>query len=119
MLTRNKLFQYMKKHYGAEPEYLWEKFPGYAVFKHPSNGKWYGVVMNILPEKIGLEGEEEIDVLELKSPPELNGSLKERREIEDAYHMNKEHWISVILGQVNEVTEIEQLIETSFDLTKS
>lgn len=117
MLKRNEIFHYLKKTYGTEPEYLWKKSPNYAVFKHSSNGKWYAIVMNILPEKVGLKGEEEIDVLELKSPPELNGSLKKRREIGDAYHMNKEHWISVILKDVDEITDIEDLIKTSFDLT--
>ena len=117
MLTRNELIQYLKTTYSTEPEYLWKKFPNYAVFRHSSNRKWYAIVMNVLPEKAGLEGEEEIDVLELKSPPELNGSLKKRREISDAYHMNKEHWISVILKEVDEVADIEDLIKTSFDLT--
>lgn len=117
MLKRKELFHYLKTTYGTEPEYLWKKFPNYAVFKHSSNRKWYALVMNILPEKAGLEGEEEIDVLELKSPPELNGSLKERKEISDAYHMNKEHWISVTLKDVKEVSDIENLIKTSFDLT--
>lgn len=119
MLTREKLFQYIKKHYGTEPEYLWENFPDYAVFKQPSTGKWYAIVMNVLPEKVGLEGDEEIDILELKSPPEINGGLKERKEIRDAYHMNKEHWISVVLGQIEDMTDVVQLIETSFELTKS
>lgn len=32
--------------------------------------------------------------------------------------MNKEHWISIILNQVNELADIEPLIKTSFDLTK-
>lgn len=120
MLTREDVLQYIKKTYGTEPNYLWKKFPDYAVFKHASNEKkWYGIVMNVLPEKLGLEGEEEMDVLELKSPPELNGSLKKRNDITEAYHMNKEHWISIILSQVNEIADIEQLIKTSFDLTKN
>ena len=119
MLTREDVLQYIKKTYDTEPHYLWKKFPDYAVFKHTSDEKkWYGIVMNVLPEKLGLEGEEEMDVLELKSPPELNGSLKERNDITEAYHLNKEHWISIILSQVNEITDIEQLIKTSFDLTK-
>ena len=45
--------------------------------------------------------------------------LKERKEIRDAYHMNKEHWISVVLGQIEDMTDVVQLLETSFELTKS
>lgn len=117
MVTRKDIFQYTKETYGTEPEYLWEKFPEYAALKHDDNGKWYGLVMNVLPEKVGLEGEKEIDILNLKLLPEWVGSLTNREDIAPAYHMNREHWVSIILKRIKSKKELHQWIETSYELT--
>lgn len=118
MVTRDELFQYVEEKYETEPEYVWEKFPDYAVLRHKNEGKWYGLVMNVPPEKFNLEGDEELDVLNVKSPPEINGSLQERKDIFEAYHMDKEHWISILLERVDQIEDLEGLIQKSFELTK-
>ena len=118
MVTRDDVFQFFERSYDTKPEYLWDKFPNYAVFRHKKNEKWYALLMDVLPEKFNLKGDEMIEVLNLKSPPELNGGLRERDVIFEAYHMNKEHWNSILLDRVNQLNDIEELIETSFDLTK-
>lgn len=118
MVTRDEIFHFFEKHYNANPEYLWEKFPDYAVFRHQKNEKWYALVMDVPAEKFDLEDDEKILVLNLKSPPELNGGLRERDNIFEAYHMNKEHWNSILLNRVDDLEDIEELIEKSFELTK-
>lgn len=35
-----------------------------------------------------------------------------------AYHMNKEHWITLVLERVDSKEEVYHLIEVSFNLTK-
>ena len=55
--------------------------------------------MNVPPEKFDLEGEEELDVLNVKSPPEINGGLQKREDIFEEHHMDKEHWISIVLNR--------------------
>lgn len=118
MVTRDELFQQVKENYGTSPEFLWDKFPDYAALRHGNDGKWYGLVMDVPPEKLGLEGEESLDILNVKSPPELNGGLRERKDIFEGYHMDKEHWNSIVLDRVHEMKDIEELIEKSFELTK-
>ncbi|MFC7395543.1 MmcQ/YjbR family DNA-binding protein [Scopulibacillus cellulosilyticus] len=118
MLTREDIFRHVKEKYGTLPDYPWKRFPNYAVLRHAFNGKWYGLVMDVLPEKLGLDEKEKIDILELKCPPELNGSLRIRRDILPAYHMNKEHWITLVLERADPKEEIYHLIEMSFNLTK-
>ena len=49
---REEVFGYIQKKYKAKPEYLWEKFPEYAIFRHADNQKWFGLVMNISHDKI-------------------------------------------------------------------
>ncbi len=51
-MNREEIFEYVKKQYNTSPEYLWDKYPLYAVLKHNDN-KWYGIIMNVPKEKIG------------------------------------------------------------------
>ena len=44
--------------------------------------------------KIGLTGEGEVDILNVKCDPILSGSLRMQPGFFPAYHMNKEKWIS-------------------------
>src|SRR5699024_3380631 len=99
-------------------EYLWSSSPDAAVLRHQENRKWYGLVMQILPEKLGMEGNKEIDVLNVKCPNELIGSMRKRKGIRPAYHMNKEHWVSVVLHEFQNIQELAGLIEMSYHLTK-
>lgn len=75
-------------------------------------------MMNVLPEKLGLDGNVEIDVLNLKCPPEESDSLRNGKNILPAYHMDKEHWISVVLERIDRDEDIYNLVEQSFHLTK-
>lgn len=118
MLTREAILKKVKEKYNTSPDYPWDKFPYYAVLRHDSNEKWYALIMNVLPEKLGLDGNEEIDVLNLKCPPEISDSLRNGKNILPGYHMDKEHWISIVLERTDPEVEIYNLIEQSFNLTK-
>ncbi len=47
-MNRTELFNYIKQTYQTHPEYLWKKFPNYAVFRHQSNNKWYAKLLWVL-----------------------------------------------------------------------
>lgn len=51
---REEIYRYMKKKYKAEPEFLWKRFPDYAVFRHQDNRKWFAIIMDVPAEKLGL-----------------------------------------------------------------
>lgn len=44
MLKREEIFKYVKEKYNTTPEYLWQKYPNYAVLRHKYNGKWYAII---------------------------------------------------------------------------
>src|SRR5574344_1134945 len=115
-MKREEIFKYVKEEYDTTPEFTWDKYPLYAVLKH-SNNKWYGIVMNVAKEKLGLDGKEEVDVLDVKCPPELIGSLRESKNIFPAYHMNKEYWITILLDENVDKEKVKQLIDLSYELT--
>lgn len=56
--------------YGDELEFLWEKFPGNAVLRRKDSGKWYAALLTVKRCKLGLEGEEEIPVLDVRAETE-------------------------------------------------
>jgi predicted DNA-binding protein (MmcQ/YjbR family) len=89
-----------------------------TVFRHGEGGKWFGLVMNVEKSRVGLPGEGKVDVLNLKCDPEEGFIVREMYEgIIPAYHMNKRHWISVLLGGSVPMDFTERLIEKSYDLT--
>ena len=93
----------IKKKYKAAPEYPWGEDDG-AVLRHGDNRKWFALVMNIGREKLGLAGEGKVDVINLKIDDMVfRDVLLQDKGIFPAYHMNKEHWITVLLdGTVEE-----------------
>ena len=47
MTIRDQVFSFVKKKYKADPEYLWRRYPDYAIFRHADNQKWFGLVMDL------------------------------------------------------------------------
>lgn len=116
-MTRNDVLQYAKDKYGTEPDYPWMELPDYAVLRHGDNGKWYGLIMRLEKKRLGLAGEERVDVLNLKCDPILIGSLRSVKGILPAYHMSKEHWITVLLDGTFSKEGLGDLIDLSYRLT--
>lgn len=112
---RQDVLTFALEQYGTEPEFLWASYPDYAVLRH-RNGKWYGIIMNVLQEKLGLSGKDWVDILNVKCEPDMIGSFRQRAGILPAYHMNRTHWLTVLLdGPVDRET-ICLLLTMSYDL---
>ncbi len=101
--------------YGTEAEYLFPKFPGFAVLRHP-NKKWYAVIMDLQKAKLGLPGEGMVDGLNVKCDPLLAGSLRQQPGILPGYHMNKENWVTVLLDGTVDLEQIGILLDMSYGL---
>lgn len=114
MVTRQTIFDYTEDNYGVTPVYTFKSYPHYAVLKN-LQGKWFGLVMNVPREKLGLSGKEEVDILDVKIEPELGSILREQAAYLPGYHMNKEHWLTILLDQVTD-KEALQLLDGSYHL---
>ena len=121
MLTvREKVYQYVKKKYGNEPEYLWLRFPDYAVFRHEDNRKWYGLIMDVPRKYLGLPGEGRVDILNVKLDDLLLADMLVQREgYLRGYHLNRGNWISILLDGTVPEEEIEDMIDLSYRATAS
>ena len=115
-MTRQEFFDYCLNTYGTSPDYPFDEWNSSAVFRHGEGGKWYGIVMRIIKSKLGLPSEEACDVVNLKLPTELYGSFSKSDGVYPAYHMNKVHWISVLLSEARDET-VKLLTDASYSAT--
>ena len=89
-----------------------------TVLRHTDTGKWFGRIMMVTRSKVGLDGDGQIGVLNLKCDMEDSLIVREMFDaIIPAYHMNKNHWISIILNYTVPSDVTETLIDRSYDLT--
>lgn len=113
---REQALQYIKDTYGADPEYLWEDGENAAI-RHPRTQKWFAVLIQNLPKsKFGLDSDKRVDVLNLKCDPLMTHAVTAGGGCFPAYHMNKEHWISVLLDGTVPMEDLMFLIDLSFSL---
>lgn len=114
-MTRQEVFNWCRQQYGTEPEYPWDDWN--VVLRHTGNQKWYGLIMEVGRDKLGLSGDGEVDILNVKSDPMLIGSYRTQEGFFPAYHMNKENWISILLDKPELDDAIKKLLALSFELT--
>ena len=112
-----QVFDYVLKQYGTQPEYLWKSYPDYAVLRHQDNRKWYAIVMNVEKSSLGLGGTGKMPVMNVKCSPEMLSVFLPQAGFLPAYHMNKNHWLTVLLDGSVEKDTILFLLNASFDLT--
>lgn len=114
------VFAYIKKKYKVSPEYPWKKYDSNAVFRHGDNKKWFALVMCVGRNKLGLFGDGYVDVVNLKIEDRMfKDMLLKEKGIFPAYHMNKEHWVTVALDNTVKQDLIFDLIDASFAATAS
>ena len=118
-LNKQQVNKYIKKKYKVEPDYPWPDTPNNQVFRHKDNNKWFGLIMEVLPCKLGLEGEEYIDILDIKCEKDMVFSLTGTEGYFLGYHMNKANWITVVLDDRLSEDTIKSLIDMSYGLTES
>lgn len=103
--------------YNTTPDYPFDEDFEIAVLRHNTNRKWYAIVMRVTRRKFGFDSDEVIDVVNLKLPLEMFGSFGAADAVYPAYHMNKLHWISVLLPDAADDL-IEFLVNASYEATK-
>lgn len=116
-MNRKELETYIAETYSAQAEHPWMMYPDNTVFRHADNKKWFALVMSLSESRLGLAGEEKIDVMNLKCDPILVGSLLNEKGFFPAYHMSKTNWITIALDGSADDEKIKWLIDLSFELT--
>lgn len=115
-MTAQQLLEYVLHNYGTEPDCPFTESDA-AVLRHRGSRKWYGLVMRVSKRKLGLPEEATVEVLNVKCDPLLIGSLCRQEGFHPAYHMNKQHWLSIRLDGSASDDMIKLLLDMSFQLT--
>ncbi len=117
---KDKLFTYIEKEYHKNPEYPWARYPGYAVFRHSDNQKWFALIMDIPKSKLGLESDDIAYILNVKMrEPLLMDFLVQQEGFFRGYHISKGNWISILLDGTVAFNEICRWLDESYIATAS
>ncbi|MCH5185220.1 MAG: MmcQ/YjbR family DNA-binding protein [Oscillospiraceae bacterium] len=114
---KKTILEYARDNLGTEPEKPWRKYPGYIVLRHDNNKKWYAVIMTVDKDKLGIKGDGTAEIINVKCDPVMVDSLQKNDGYFPAYHMNKSHWVSIILDGTVPKDEILNFVSISFDIT--
>ena len=119
-MSRESVEIYIREQYGVEADYPFEDDNVTAVFRHKDNRKWFALIMNVRKDRLGYEGDEVADCMNLKiDDPMLHDMLVHEDGIIPSYHMNKRHWITVLLDGTVKDEKVFELINVSYLATAS
>ncbi|MBR2743625.1 MAG: MmcQ/YjbR family DNA-binding protein [Clostridia bacterium] len=114
----NRITRLIYEKYGESPDNPFKNAEGIGVLRCPDNRKWYALIMPVERSKLkkegkGESGDETVEVVNLKTDPEMHGTLIKTAGIYPAYHMNHKSWASVLLDGTLPDDRIIELIEIS------
>lgn len=116
-MNRSQLDKYITDYYGVRAERLFEKNPGFQVYRHNDTKKWFAMIMDLPESILGLDGQKIIDVVNLKWRPYPHRSLRLEQGFYPCVHMNKENWITVALDERVPDEKLRMLVDMSYELT--
>ena len=116
-MTKQDFFEYCLSTFGTTPDYPFDEDFETAVLRHANTRKWYAIVMRVSRRKFGQKSDEVIDVVNMKLPTEMFGSFGTSDGVYPAYHMNKLHWISILLPEAPDDV-VQFLVNISFEATR-
>lgn len=112
-----EIIAYIKSKYGDELEFLWEKFDDNAIWRNKINNKWYGLLMILTEDKLGLKSDKSVEVLNVMCDKEKIKSVVDNEAVFPGYHMNKKSWISIKLDSTLKTEIVLDFIDKSYVLS--
>lgn len=87
---REDIFKYVKKKYKVEPDYPFPNVPFYPVLRHEDNHKLLAIIMEVSKDKLGLEGTDYVDIINVKlGDPLLADMLSGQPGYFHGYHVSR------------------------------
>lgn len=112
----HEVISYVRETYGDELEFLWQRFPDNAILRRKDTGKWYAVLLVLSKRKLGIDSDDMIDIIDLRTFPKTIETLVDKQTYFPGFHMNKKHWYTICLDGSVPVEEICQRIDESYRL---
>ncbi len=112
------VIEFIRNTYGDELEFLWSKSPGNAVWRRKDSQKWYGTILTIAGNKVGLETSDIVEIIDLRMKKEQAEEVLARKHYYPGWHMNKKSWYTIVLdGSVSD-EELLRGIQESYELAR-
>lgn len=108
-MERKEIIEYCLELPNTYEDYPFPEDRFSATIKHINNNKWFALIMNV-KDKL---------YLNVKTDPDYSDILRNTYNyIIPAYHMNKEHWNTIIIDKNVDKNIVRELINQSYELTK-
>ena len=111
-----KAIDFVREIYGDELEFLWKKFPDNAVWRRKDNNKWYGAILTVAGNKIGLETADIVEIIDLRMKADRAEEILSQKHYLPGWHMNKKSWFTLVLDGGVSDGELFARIRESYDL---
>lgn len=109
-MKREEIIKYCLELPNTYEDYPFPEDTFSTVMKHTGNKKWFALLMNVKGKLY----------LNVKTNPEYSDMLRNTYSyIIPAYHMNKEHWNTIIIDKNVDKNIVKELLEQSYELTKN
>ena len=114
----SEVIDYCNK-YGGNHVNPFKKHPDILAFVNEKN-KWYALFLDVEYNKLNKNTDitTKVKILNVKYPADKILEIIGNKNIFPAYHMNKKHWISIVLDKNIKLETIKELIDISYSLVK-
>lgn len=115
----SEVIDYCNNKYGGNHVNPFKKHPDILAMVNEKN-KWYALLLDVEYNKLNKNTDitTKVKILNLKYPTDNISDIIDNQNIFPAYHMNKKHWISVVLDKNIKLETIKELIDISYSLVK-
>ena len=113
---------------GVVKDCPWEDAPGYVVYRHGDNRKWFALKFAASKEQLlRLKNDdvilndyadgEMVEIVNVKVDPEMVADVVREAGFLPAFHMNRKHWVTILLDAEVDAARLRALVEMSYNLT--
>lgn len=115
----SEIIDHCNNKYGENHVNPFKKHPDILAFVNEKN-KWYALLLDVEYNKLNKNTDitTKVKILNLKYPTDNISDIIDNQNIFPAYHMNKKHWISIMLDKNIKLETIKELIDISYSLVK-
>ena len=115
----SEVIDYCNNKYGEHNVNPFKKHPDILAFVNEKN-KWYALLSDVEYNKLNKNTDitTKVKILNVKYPTDNILDIIDNKNIFPAYHMNKKHWISIVLDKNIKLETIKELIDISYSLVK-
>ena len=115
----SEIIDYCNNKYGENHVNPFKKHPDILAFVNEKN-KWYALFSDVDYSKLikNTDITTKVKILNVKYPTDKILEIIDNKNIFPAYHMNKKHWISIVLDKNIKLETIKELIDISYSLVK-